>query len=141
MLHSRVNEPSEHASQAAVIEWVQWDKKQWPVLALLYAVPNAAKRSFAAASWMRAEGLHKGVWDLHLPVSRGGYIGLWIEMKRRGEKLDHDQQIWGEAMRANGHMTVVCFSSDEARDALIHYVKLRTLKEIALGKPGVDREE
>jgi hypothetical protein len=45
--------------------------------------PERSKRTPALANWPKAEGMKPGVLDLLLPVGRGGYYGLFIEMKRR----------------------------------------------------------
>ena len=53
---------------------------RFPQLRLLYAIPNARKRSFAMAKFLQAEGMRPGVPDMCLPVAMNGFHGLHVEM-------------------------------------------------------------
>jgi hypothetical protein len=106
----------------------------YPELDALFAVPNAAKRSPHVGAMMKAEGLKPGVWDVHWPVARKGYIGLWIEMKYGDNTLSPEQEYWRALMEALGHLCVVCYSSIEAFDALLDYAGI-TLPE-SDGRPS-----
>jgi len=52
---------SEHEEQVALLDWASLMSNQWPELSLLFAVPNAGKRTHATANWLRAEGMKAGV--------------------------------------------------------------------------------
>ncbi len=77
--------PTEHQEQVCVIDWASLNKKKHPALRWLFAVPNGAHKSRAAALKFQKEGLKPGVSDLFLPEARGGYNGLF-EMKRVNAK-------------------------------------------------------
>ena len=73
----------EHDAQVAVIQWWAYAHKGFglPEFAL-FAVPNAgAGAQRGQAGKMKAEGARSGIPDLLLPVARGAYRGLCIEMK------------------------------------------------------------
>lgn len=76
---------SEAQHQAAVIKWTQQPaiRSQWPELALLHHIPNGGTRDPVEAKHLKQQGVKNGVPDLCLPVPRGRYHGLYIEMKRR----------------------------------------------------------
>ena len=67
---------NEHDEQCTVVKYLE------SIGCICYAIPNAGKRSPSAAAWYRAEGMRKGVPDLCVPMARGGYHSLYIEMKR-----------------------------------------------------------
>lgn len=114
----------EHEEQVAVINWRDYYVGMRPELALLYAIPNGGKRSIYVARKMKAEGVMPGVPDLHLPVARRGYAGLWIEMKFGKNKQTEEQRRWFVQLSEQGHLCSVCYSSDEAIKLLSWYVGL-----------------
>lgn len=116
--------PSEHQSQAAVIQWAKDNEAQHPDLRLLYAIPNGTNRSAAGAGKAKREGVKSGVPDLCLPISRGPFIGLYIEMKKEGGAVSETQTKWIEALRAAGHHTVVCYSAPDAIGVLQVYMAM-----------------
>ena len=74
---------SEAQHQAYVIKWSQQPsiRRQWPELALLHHIPNGGTRDAVEAKHLKQQGVKSGVPDLCLPVPRGQYHGLYIEMK------------------------------------------------------------
>ena len=74
---------TEHEEQVALMRLVEMHKGRWPELGMLFAVPNGGDRNMLVAKKLKAEGVKKGVPDLCLPLPRGGYHGLYIEMKRQ----------------------------------------------------------
>ncbi|MCI0420954.1 MAG: hypothetical protein L0312_17270, partial [Acidobacteria bacterium] len=71
----------ERQYQVALIKWVKSIKEAYPVLKLLYAVPNGGYRNLYVARKLKSEGVMAGVADLCLPAPRRGYHGLYLEMK------------------------------------------------------------
>ena len=95
---------------------VQWFRFQYPAYeSLLFAVPNAARRSHATASRMKAEGMVSGVADLILLVPRGRFASLCIEMKtkRAGSKQGDRQKSWQQDAEAVGNKYVICKSLED----------------------------
>lgn len=126
----------EHDSQVTVIEWAKYSAGKFPELKLLYAIPNAGAwrgKPFITKSGARLpplqafkfkkEGVKSGVPDLCLPVARGGYHSLYIEMKSDKGSLSDNQEAWVTALREQGHMVAVCYSPDEAIKTLETYLK------------------
>lgn len=107
--------PTEHASQVAFFAWWALYAQSHKIReSLCYAIPNAGKRSFAAAAWLRSEGLKRGVCDVNLDLARGGFHGLRLEFKRPGEKPNDEQAEHLEALRAGGYNALVVWSTEEA---------------------------
>lgn len=108
--------------QSSFVRWAKLATFEFPALALLYAVPNGVRTSAKQAGKLKAEGLQAGVPDLHLPVARGGYHGLWLEMKAPAGRMSDDQRWWREQLLAQGHAHVVPRSVDEAKAAVLAYL-------------------
>lgn len=115
--------PTEHSEQVALMQWVRMAIAKHPELGLLYAIPNAAKRSPRLAAHMKAEGLRSGVPDLCLPVARGGYHGLYIELKRRkGGSVSVEQKTWIDLLNQQKYKAVVCHGWEMAQVVLRAYL-------------------
>ncbi|MCP4544762.1 MAG: VRR-NUC domain-containing protein [Chloroflexi bacterium] len=99
---------SEHTEQAAVIKWARDAEIIWPELALLHAIPNGGKREKKVAARLKAEGVKPGVPDMCLPVARGGYHSLWIELKTERGRLTAEQNWWLGALEAHGNKALMC---------------------------------
>ena len=116
-------QPSEEEEQAAVMEWAVLMRNQYPELDLLYHCPNGAERHPAVAAKLKKIGVKAGVPDLFLPVARGGWHGLFIEMKKRnGGRVRPEQREWIEALTAQMYRAIVCHGCDEACDAIFKYL-------------------
>ncbi len=115
---------SEHQQQATVIAWARSREAVRPELALLFAVPNAGKRSIRLAAYMKAEGLKAGVPDLWLPVARHGYHGLVIEMKWGDNIATKEQEWWLDRLAEQGYLATICFSAGEAIETIEKYLEV-----------------
>jgi hypothetical protein len=82
-------------------------ERKRPELRLLFAIPNAgAGAQSGQAGKMKAEGVKRGVPDLHLPVARNGYHGLFIEMKYGKGTPSPEQKEWIADLREEGYRVV-----------------------------------
>lgn len=101
----------EHQIQASCI---QWFRLQYPQLKnILFAIPNAARRSARNGAYMKEEGMLAGVSDLILLKSNRFYGALCIEMKRPGEYQKPIQKEWQKAVESVGNKYVVCRSLEK----------------------------
>lgn len=114
--------PNEHQIQAAMVEWSEAAAGTMPGLKLLYAVPNGGARNLIVAKKLKAEGVKPGVPDLHLPVSRLGYHGLWIETKTKAGRVSPEQKEWHELLRREGHLVVVVRSALQGIELMSGYL-------------------
>lgn len=116
--------PDEHVEQTWLMQWCRAQSGAYPSLNLIYAIPNGSLRHPAIAAKLKAEGVKPGVPDLCLPVSRGGFHGLYIELKRRkgGVVSDH-QRNWLDYLRKQGYRAEVCHGWEVARDVLVEYLR------------------
>lgn len=120
---------SEHAEQAAVIDWCMNSIGRYPELDLIFAVPNGAalgggKIGGIRMNMLKAEGLRPGVCDLMLPVARGEYHGCFLEMKAVGGKLSDNQKEFIAGVEAQGYYTCVAYGADEAIEQIKFYLAM-----------------
>jgi hypothetical protein len=116
--------PSEHNEQSALFEWANISAKAIPELNLLAAIPNGGHRLKATAGKMKAEGVKAGFPDIIFPVARGGFHGLFIEMKApKGGTWQKTQQEWADNLAKQGYLTAVCYGWDVAQNLLLEYIK------------------
>lgn len=121
---------TESQEQQLLFEWAALAAGRWPELALMYHIPNGGSRSKAEAGRFRAEGVKAGVPDICLPVARGGYHGLYIELKRvKGGRVSPAQQGWIAALRDQGYCACVCKGWDDAAHIIKAYLEGRVGNE------------
>lgn len=113
----------EAGEQEALIEWAYFMEAQFPELELLYHIPNGGSRHRIEAIHLKQQGVKAGVPDLHLPVARGGYHSLYIEMKVKGNRPTPKQIHWHMLLVEQGNKVEVCYSFDEAKNVLLDYLK------------------
>lgn len=113
----------EDTEQEAVISWANWNMQQYPELKWLYHIPNGGKRNKAEATRFKMQGVKAGVSDLHLPAARGGYFGLYIEMKYGKNKPTENQIEFMNDMRQQGYKAIVAYGAEEAITALREYLQ------------------
>lgn len=112
--------------------------KAVPELRWLHHIPNGGSRGDDAKSrairggQMKAQGVRQGVADLSLPVRRGAWSGLYIEMKKPDEKpkregskggVSDEQNEFGEFVKQQGFGWIVCYSWREAAEIIELYLK------------------
>lgn len=116
----------EFQEQAALFSWARNPAvvRLYPDLALMSCSLNGVKLSKAQAGKAKAAGMLKGEHDVRLPVARGGYIGLSIEMKVNDNRPTPEQIGYGNRLMAEGWCIRYCWSWTEAQDEILAYLAL-----------------
>jgi len=127
---------SEHQEQVALFRWAEYATSAFPELNLLYAIPNGGYRHKAVAARLKAEGVKAGVPDVCLPVARGGWHGLYIEMKTERGRASKTQMQWLSALREEGYKVAICRGWETARGLIEDYLCLRA---VAGGMPAKEQ--
>ena len=96
---------TESQLQIQVFEWAQLMTGKYPELSLLYHIPNEGKRSIYYGAKLKREGLKSGVPDICLPIPKGSYCGLYIELKVGKNKPTKNQEYWLFSLSKAGHRT------------------------------------
>lgn len=123
----------EHLLQVQLIERVRLELvPRWPVLAgegwpdsgalRLYAVPNGGLRTVQEGVRLKMEGVQKGVPDLVLPIARGGFHGLYLELKAAGGRTSREQDGWLAFLDDQGYRVAVAWTVERAFDILVDYM-------------------
>lgn len=116
-------QPTEEQEQAYLFQWAMLMTNRFPELSLLFHIPNGGARSLTEAVRFKRAGVKKGVPDLFLPVARGGFHGLFIELKReRGGRVSKEQKEWLSALEAEKYRAVVCNGAEEACNEIYNYL-------------------
>jgi hypothetical protein len=122
---------SEHDEQAALFELAGMYRERHPELAMLFAIPNGAKLPYVGkgkrryspeAVRLKREGLQPGVPDMCLAVARGGYHGLFIELKFGSNKPRENQVQWLDRLQEQGYCAVACWGAGEAWETICEYL-------------------
>lgn len=113
----------EDTEQIHLFDWAAMQSGKYPELLSLFHIPNGGKRDAREGARFKRMGVKAGVPDLFLPVPRGKYHGLFIELKAEGGKVTEHQKEWLKNLAASGYAACVCFGFDEARRDIINYLE------------------
>lgn len=119
---------SESDHQSALFCWCALAAVSYPDLRWFFAIPNGGARDQRTGARLKATGVKRGVLDTCLPVKRGSYSGLWIELKiekyrtHKNGGLTDEQVLWKDHLLSQGYTVGIAYSWMEARDMLIWYL-------------------
>ena len=116
---------TEAQEQILLFNWARSTTRLIPELRLLFHIPNGGARDRRTGAGLKAQGLRPGVPDLCLPVARGAFHGLYIELKRSNgstSDLSAAQKAWIQALNAEGYLAVVAFGADDAKHRIMEYL-------------------
>ena len=126
----RLPEPKEAAIQRNLFRWAQIVARDYPELELLNAsmngawLPGKGKQKFGTLTRLKQAGcIRVGYPDVFLPVPRGNYYGLFIELKRRNGKVSKYQQWWIEQLNGQGYFATVARGFEQAQEMILRYLK------------------
>lgn len=95
---------------------------KYPILKLMLAVPNAAKRSYKLAAMLKAEGMRKGMLDVLFLVPMKGFSGLAIEFKKVGGKLTPEQLDYIDLLTKSNWLVAVETDAESAINLVKRYL-------------------
>ena len=113
------------------IACVRYFKLKYPN-EMIYHVANQRKTGKARGAKLKKMGVLAGVSDLHVPVAKGRYIGLVIELKHeknvagkmvRGDYPTPEQREFLSKMHTYGYAVYVCWNLDEFMALLDRYMR------------------
>jgi hypothetical protein len=102
--HRKRRAEPEFLMQSGLFAWARLPvvQKTLPGIDLLEGSMNGVKLTAAQAGKAKAAGMLKGVHDIALPVARGPYIGLSIELKAGKNKPTEEQIAYGKRLKEEG---------------------------------------
>lgn len=118
---------TEAQHQSNVIKWSQQPsiRAKWPELAMLLHIPNGGTRDAIEGRHLKQAGVKQGVPDLCLPVPRGRYASLYIELKTETGRASEAQKWWIEHLNDAGNFAEVCHGWESAVRVLEWYLSLK----------------
>lgn len=127
---------TEDAEQIALFMWAALNVNTWPELKYMFAIPNGMYTpNKRVAGRMRAMGMKRGVSDILLPVKRGEWSGLFLELKKRKTEtakgvVQPEQKEFGEFVVSQGFGFIVCYGFEQARDTILEYLSYIPIPKI-----------
>lgn len=113
----------EDYEQIAIMKWASW--QAWgdgKLSDYLHHSPNGGQRHIKTATRFKAMGVKAGFPDLFLFVPRGGYHGLFIELKTDRGSLSDKQKIMMDRLNAQGYRCELCRGYDSAISVIEGYL-------------------
>ena len=121
----------EHVEAAMLVRAVRGAVGTWPELELFHAIPNGGHRARRTAAKLKAEGVLPGVPDYCLPVPRGGFHGLYIELKSLTGYASREQRQFIANVRRHGYRAEVCRGWEQAWAVIRDYLAADGQQEAA----------
>ena len=128
---------TEAGHQTALFCWAALNMERFPELRWLHHIPNGGSRGSnkrhaqIVGGQLKAQGVKSGVSDICLPVKRGVWSGLYIELKKLSEKpvkaasrggVSDDQREFGLFVQSQGFGFAVCYGWNEAAQTIESYL-------------------
>lgn len=111
---------TEKDEMIALFDWASYRTD----LQLMFHIPNEGRRSVQHTASLLRQGMKPGVPDIFLPVAKGRYHGLFIELKRKyGGRATPEQKAWQRALIDEGYCAVICKGFEEAKETIDWYMK------------------
>lgn len=110
--------------QKKLFRWADFMKTEYPELDMMFHIPNGGSRNKLEAANLKKQGVRAGVPDICLPVARGGYHGLFIELKFGKNKTTAKQDEWLSKLNEKGYAVAVCYGCKKAQDKILKYLNL-----------------
>lgn len=112
---------SEAQEQIMIFDWA----KLKPELKWLFSVPNGGSRNVVEAVNLKRQGVRKGISDMMLPLPKGKYHGLFIELKVGKNKPSAEQKEFILYANAVGYCSALCYGHEEAISLIESYLNLK----------------
>jgi len=106
----------ESTEQEHFVQWLKINEYRFNGLSLAFATNNGGwLKNYAMVNKMKKMGMKNGVPDIVIPVPRGRYHGLFIEMKRTsGSQLSAEQKKYIVDLNILGYKAEIAYGCDDA---------------------------
>jgi VRR-NUC domain len=116
----KIKTASEYQECRAFWKWAQFHPQISQYL-IKHCNENMNKSWFNQALF--AIGMRPGLPDYQYPVPNNKWLGLWIEMKKKGGKVKDNQYEWIEQLRKINHYATFAYGAEDAIKITLDYVK------------------
>lgn len=94
-----------------------------PAVLLLHAIPNGDWRGWGTGKKLKAQGVIPGIPDLFLPVARGGFHGLYLELKKARGTVSAEQWEIMLALHEEAYCVRLTNSLSVALEIITNYLE------------------
>lgn len=134
--------PSEHDEQVVLFKMIALHAHKYPALKFAFAIPNGGHRHIKVAMKLKEEGVKAGALDIFVPIGKnvraivplvldndhkiyGHHVahGLFIEMKKKGNKPTPKQIEFIDYLRNAGYQCNICYSANDAMKVILEYLR------------------
>ena len=112
---------SEQSLQSAVVMYLQLKHPRIRYCASLGGIRTSFKQAIKA----KQTGYVKGFPDLQITEARGGYFGLFIEIKMEKRYATKEQKQWIIDLTERGYKAVITKGMENTVKAIDDYLKLK----------------
>jgi hypothetical protein len=121
----------ERDDQAVLVAWLRdvaalrWANECIPGEGFPFVISHSAgKRKGKAITAAKKQGLRSGIPDIFIPISRGEFAGLWIELKRGTGRttVSAAQKAWLAWLNLHGFCARICHGAEAAQQEVINYM-------------------
>ena len=111
----------ETLEQITLFEWIEL---QFPYYKDYFMhIPLERKCSIQQGAILKRMGVRAGCADIFAAIPTNRYHGLFIEMKYGKNRLTPNQIMFLDNMNAQGYKAVCCYGFEEARNAILEYLR------------------
>jgi len=110
---------SEQKLQTAIVKYIQLKHPNARYCASLGGIRTSFKQAIKA----KATGYVKGFPDLQITEARGGYFGLFLEIKQEKRYATKEQKEWITDLTARGYKALITKGLDDTITAIDNYLK------------------
>ena len=116
---------NEDREQQMLIKWSQQAsiRREFPELKLMFHIPNERHCDAREGKRFKLMGVKSGVPDLFLPVPRGLYRGLFIELKTAEGRPSDNQLWWQTELTKQGYLSTICYGWEMAVTVILKYLR------------------
>jgi hypothetical protein len=120
----------EHAHQVAIFKQAALYEPQYPLLALLQGSLAGVNLDIVKAKRAKDAGVKAGFPDINLPVARGGYLGLYIELKTTWGSVSPAQDRIMNMLTNQGHLVLLLkgYTALKVFEIIIQYLQNQIVK-------------
>ena len=130
----------EEAHQTALTNWARMMRTQYPALTLYHHIPNGGLRDKRTAARLIGQGVHSGVPDVFVPAARGGYHGIYVELKTGANSPTPNQNEFMSGAMAEGYYCAVCYGWPCAAAVIEDYLHMGAIPAADVA-PAVELED
>ena len=130
----------EDEHQTALTNWARMMRTQYPTLRLYHHIPNGGLRDKRTAARLIGQGVHSGVPDVFIPAARGGYHGIYVELKTGANSPTPNQNEFMSGAMAEGYYCAVCYGWPCAAAVIEDYLHMGAIPAADVA-PAVELED